>query len=280
MNYISSILSQTVTAWNEHEAPRLGAALAFYTMLSLAPLVVLAIAILASVVGDSRAQNQLLGQVQGMIGAQGSEAVKEMIEHGQRSSSGAVASVFGGFTLLLGASGVFGELRAALNKMWDVELQSAGGLWGMIKQRFFSFGMVLAVGFLLLVSLLISAALAAVGRFSDGLLPVSGFVLNSVDFAVSFGAIVVLFALIFMYVPATKVARRNVWIGATVTAWLFTIGKFFISLYLGKVAIGSAYGAAGSLIVVIVGVYYSAMIFLFGAEFTHVLDSSGHRQNK
>jgi membrane protein len=270
MNYkaIWSLLSRTFSAWNEHEAPRLGAALAFYTLLSLAPLVILAIAIAALIFGHATAQGQLLGQVESMIGRQGSEAVKGMIEHAQEPASGAFASIIGVITLLFGASGVFGELRSALNRMWDVKPKSEGGLWGTIKQRFFSFGMVFAVGFLLLVSLVISAALAALGKFFGGLLPVPDFVLSAINFVVSLAGVAVLFALIFRYVPEIKVPWRRIWIGATVTALLFTIGKFLIGLYLGKAAVGSAYGAAGSLVVIIVWVYYSAMIFLFGAEFT------------
>jgi membrane protein len=182
-------------------------------------------------------------------------------------------------TLLFGASGVFGELRSALNKMWDVKPESEGGVWRTIKQHFFSFGMVLAVGFLLLVSLVISAALAALGKFFDGFLPLPEFALSAINFVVSLVGTAVLFALIFRYVPETKIAWKDVWIGATVTALLFTIGEFLVGLYLGKAAVGSAYGAAGSLVVVIVWVYYSAMIFLFGAEFTHGLDSGGHGQN-
>ena len=273
------MLSQTFSAWNEHEGPRLGAALAFYTILSLAPLVILVIALVALIFGHSTAQDQLLGQVDSMIGHQGSEAVKGMIEHAQEPASGTFASIIGVITLLFGASGVFGELRSALNKMWDVRIDSGGGVWGTIKQRFFSFGMVLAVGFLLLVSLVISAALAALGKFFGGFLPMPEFVLSAINFMVSLAGTAVLFALIFRYVPETKIAWKEVWIGATVTALLFTIGKFLIGLYLGKAAVGSAYGAAGSLIVVIVWVYYSAMIFLFGAEFTHVLESGGQGQN-
>jgi membrane protein len=276
---IWSMLSQTFSAWNEHEAPRLGAALAFYTILSLAPLVILVIALVALVFGHSTAQDQLLGQVDSMIGHQGSEAVKGMIEHAQEPASGTFASIIGVITLLFGASGVFGELRSALNKMWDVKIDSGGGVWGTIKQRFFSFGMVLAVGFLLLVSLVISVALAALGKFFGGFLPMPEFMLSAINFMVSLAGTAVLFALIFRYVPGTKIDWNAVWIGATVTALLFTIGKFLIGLYLGKAAVGSAYGAAGSLIVVIVWVYYSAMIFLFGAEFTHVLESGGHGQN-
>lgn len=281
MNYktIRSILSQTFSAWNEHEAPRLGAALAFYTILSLAPLVILVIAIVALIFGDSTAQNQLLGQAESMIGHEGSAVVKGMIEHAQKPATGTFASIIGVITLLFGASGVFGELRSALNEMWDVQSQSEGGVWGTIKRRFFSFGMVLAVGFLLLVSLVISTALAMLGKFFGGFLPMPEFALSAINFVVSLAGIAVLFALIFRYVPGTKIAWKNVCIGATITALLFTIGKFLIGLYLGKASVGSAYGAAGSLVVVIVWVYYSAMIFLFGAEFTHVLDSGGHRQN-
>ena len=276
---IWSLLHQTVSDWNAHEAPRLGAALAFYTILSLAPLVILVVAIAALVFGHSTAQSQLLGQVESMIGRQGSEAVKGMIEHAQEPASGAFASIIGVITLLFGASGVFGELQDALNKMWNVKPRDEGGVWTTIKQRFFSFGMVLAVGFLLLVSLAISAALSAFGKFFSGLLPMPEFVLGAVNFVVSLAGVTVLFALIFRYVPEMKVPWREVWIGATATAVLFTIGKLLIGLYLGKAAVGSAYGAAGSLVVVIVWVYYSAIIFFFGAEFTHVLDASRHAKN-
>jgi membrane protein len=276
MNYrtVWSIFRQTFSAWDEHEAPRWSAALAFYTILSLAPLVILMVAIVALILGHSTGQSQLLRQVESMVGHRGSEAVKGMIEHAQKPASGIVASIIGVITLLFGASGVFNELRSALNKIWDIQHESEGGVGGTIRQRFFSFGMVLGVGFLLLVSLAISAALAALGKFLGGLLSIPVFVLTAINFVVSLAGVAVLFALIFRYVPETKTAWRNVWIGASVTALLFTIGKSLIGLYLGKAAVGSAYGAAGSLIVVIVWVYYSAMIFLFGAEFTHVLDSS------
>ncbi len=282
MNYptIWSMLTRTSAEWNRHEAPRLGAALAFYSILSLAPLVVLALAIVSLIFGNSTAQTQLLDQVRGMIGEQGSQAVKDMIEHGQKPASSAIASIVGGITLLFGASGVFGELRSALNRMWDVQPESEGGFWSTIKQRVFSFTLVLAVGFLLLVSLLLSVALAALSKFFAAVLPLPGFVLNTINLAVSLAGVAVLFALMFRFVPATKIAWRSIWIGATVTAVLFTMGKFLIGLYLGKAAVGSAYGAAGSLVVVIVWVYYSAMIFLFGAEFTQVLDSAAPAQPK
>jgi membrane protein len=265
-----SILSRTFSSWNDHEAPRLGAALAFYTILSLAPLVILVTAVVALAFGRSAAQDQIISQVGSMIGRDGAEAVRTMIQHADKPSSGALASIIGVITLLFGASGVFGELRSALNKIWDVKPENTSGVMGMIKDRFFSFGMVLAIGFLLLVSLVLSAALAAMGKFFGGLLPVPQMLLSVVNFLVSFVAIAVLFALIFKYVPDTKIAWNQVWVGSFATALLFAIGKSLIGLYLGKAAVGSAYGAAGSLIVIIVWVYYSSQIFFFGAELTHV----------
>ena len=275
MNYSNlwAALRETFSAWSDHEAPRLGAALAFYTILSLAPLLILTIAVVALVFGHSTAQDQIIGQVEGMIGHDGGIAVRDMIERAAaKPASGTFASIVGVITLLFGASGVFGELRAALNKMWDVKPDTGGGIRGTIQQRFFSFGMVLGVGFLLLVSLVLSAGLATLGKFFGEILPFPEFVLSGINFVVSLTGIAFLFALIFRYVPETKIAWKDVWFGASATAFFFAIGKYLIGLYLGKAAVGSAYGAAGSLVVVIVWVYYSAMIFLFGAEFTHVLE--------
>ncbi len=192
-----STLLQTFWAWTGHEAPRLGAALAFYTILSLAPLMILIIAVVALVFGHSAALDQIVSQVQGMTGPDGAKAVRAMIEHAQKPVSGTFASIIGLITLLFGASGVFGELRSALNKIWEVKPETSSGILGMIRVRFLSFGMVLAVGFLLLVSLIISAALAALGKFFGGLLPMPEFVLSGINFAVSLVAIAVLFALIF-----------------------------------------------------------------------------------
>lgn len=271
-NHVWSVVRKTFSAWSDHEASRLGAALAFYSILSLAPLMLLAVAIVAMVVGHSTAQDQIIGQVEGMIGKEGGNAVRGMIEHAQQPASSTFASIVGVITVLFGASGVFGELRASLNTIWDVKPAPGGGIWTTVKQRFFSFGMVLAVGFLLLVSLVLSATLAAFGKFFDGILPLPEFVLSGINFAVSLAGIAFLFALIFKYVPERKIAWKDVWVGAITAAFFFTLGKYLIGLYLGKAAVGSAYGAAGSLIVVIVWVYYSSMIFLFGAEFTHVLE--------
>lgn len=281
MNYkmVWSILRETFSAWNEHEAPRLGASLAFYTILSLAPLVLILMAIVAMIFGHSSAQSRLLDEVESMIGHQGSEAVKGMIEQAQKPAAATFASIIAAITLLLGAAGVFGELRWALSRMWDVNREIQVGLWATIKQRLFSFGMVLATGFLLLVSLVISAALAALGKFFGDFLPMPEFLLSAINSVVSLAGIIVLFALIYRYVPDAKIRWKDIWIGAAVTAFLFTIGRSLLALYLGKAAVGSPYGAGGALIVVIVWVYYSAMIFLFGAEFTHVLNSGRYSQN-
>ena len=262
-------LKQTFSAWNGHEVPRLGAALSFYMMLSLAPLVILVIAIASVAFGHPAAQDEIIRQVQGIMGAEGAKAVETIIEHGQ-NPTGVFASVIGAITLLVGASGAFSELQSGLNKIWDVQPKAGSGVASLIKARLFSFGMVLGVGFLLLVSLVISAGLAALGKIFDEILPMPELVMHMIDFVVSFAGISALFALIFKYVPEAKIAWKDVWEGAIVTALLFTIGKSLIGLYLGKAAVGSAYGAAGSLIVVIVWVYYSAMIFFFGAEFVHV----------
>lgn len=272
-----SILRQTFWAWNAHDAPRLGAALAFYTILSMAPLVILVVAVAAVIFGRTTAQDQLLQQVRDLIGLQGAEMVRTTIEHARQPSSGIFASAVGILTLFFGASGVFLELRSALNTIWEVKPIEDVSLMGIIKQRFFSFGLVLAIGFLLLVSLVVSAILAALGAFFGDILPMSESVLGTINFLLSFIAIAILFALIFRYVPDKRIEWREVWLGALATAFLFTVGKSLIGLYLGKASVGSAYGAAGSLMVVIVWVYYSSQIFFFGAEFTHTLAKQRER---
>ena len=249
----------------------MGAALAFYTILSMAPLVILVVALVAMAFGHSTAQDQILDEVRALIGKAGAEAVKNTIEHAQEPAAGFLATAVGVVTLFFGASGVFMELRSALNTIWEVKPAGEIGFVGLVKERFFSFGMVLAIGFLLLVSLVFSAGLAAAGLFFGDLLPMPEAVLSLFNFLVSFAAIAILFALIFRYVPDKTIAWREVRLGAMATAFLFTIGKALIGLYLGKASVGSAYGAAGSLIVVIVWVYYSSQIFFFGAEFTHQL---------
>jgi membrane protein len=265
-----SLLKKTYGNWSNHHAPRLGASVAFYTLLSFAPLLVLTVAVVALVFDKQRAQSGLIDQARQMIGDRGADTVKALFSTAQKPASGLMASIIAFITLLFGASGVFAELRDALNIIWDAEPADKSGLVGMIKDRLFSFGMVLSVGFLLLVSLIISAGLAVVGTFFSHLLPLPAFVFAAINFVVSFIVIAVLFALLFKFVPARHIPWRDVWVGAIGTAILFTLGKFLLGFYLGKASVGSAYGAAGSLVAVIVWVYYSAQIFFFGAEFTRV----------
>jgi len=263
-------LRQTVSSWLGHEGPRLAASLSLYSLLSLAPLVILTIAITSLVFGQSAAQEALVDEVRDLMGGEGARTVQTVIEHGKEPHAGSIASVIGIIILLAGASSVFGELQSALNKIWDVPQSGDAGLLSLIKSRLVSFALVLGFGFLLLVSLVFSAALAAFGRLFSDHLSLSAQLLAATNALVSFIGIFVLIALILKYVPDVRLRWRDVWPGALATALLFTIGKALLGLYLGKAAVGSAYGAAGSLIVVILWVYYSAMIFYFGAEFTRI----------
>jgi len=264
------MLKETFNNWSDHHATRLGAAVAFYTLLSFAPLLILLAALAALVFSKETAQNGLIDQARQTIGDRGADTVKSMLSNAQKPSSGVFASIVAFATLLFGASGVFTELQDALNTIWDATPKNASGIMGLLKQRLFSFGMVLSVGFVLLASLLVSAGLALVGKFFSGLIPLPAPVFEAINFVVSFAVITVLFGLMFKYVPAIHISWRNVWTGAVGTALLFAIGKLLLGLYLGKASVGSAYGAAGSLVAMIVWVYYSAQIFFFGAEFTRV----------
>jgi len=268
-NWIS-LAKQTASKWSDHKAPRLGASVAFYSLLSFAPLLVLIAAMAALVFDRNTTQNAIMEQARQMIGDRGADTVKSLLTSAQKPSSGVFASVVAFITLLFGASGVFSELRDALNTIWDAQPEEESGWRGMLKQKLFSFGMVLSVGFILLVSLILSAGLAVIGKFFGQLVPMPVPVLEGINFLVSLVVITVLFALLFKYVPARSISWRDVRVGAVLTAVLFTIGKFLLGLYLGKAGVGSAYGAAGSLVAVIVWVYYSAQIFFFGAEFTRV----------
>jgi membrane protein len=262
-----------VKSWNEFsedQAPRLGAALAYYTVLSLAPLLILMIAIAALVFGKEAATGQLFGEIQNMVGKEGAEAIQQMIAGSDKPATGIIASIIGFATLIFGASSVAGELKAALNIIWDRPADSGEGIVGMVTQRSKALGVVLGCGFLLLVSLAVSSMIAAAGTFFTGLLPIPEFVMQAVMFVVSVLVITGVFAVLFKYLPDVNVQWHDVFIGAAFTAVLFTIGKFVIGMYLGKASFGSTYGAAGSLVIVLVWVYYSAQIFFFGAEFTQV----------
>jgi membrane protein len=239
-------------------------------MLSMAPLLVVCIAIAGLVFEPKAAQDQIAYQIQNVVGPQGADTIQLLLKHAGPRAQGVTAAVIGFLVLLFGASGVFGELRDSLNLVWGVPSNSSSGLMGLIKYRFFSFAMVLGVGFLLLVSLVLSAAVAAAGKFFASYLPASEILLHFGSLIFSFVIITVLFALLYKLVPDVRIEWQDVWIGAAVTSLLFSVGKFLIGLYLGKASVGSAYGAAGSFVVFMVWVYYSAQIFFMGAEFTHV----------
>ncbi len=267
---LTSLFSKSFDDWSRHNAPRMGAALAFYTVASISPLVILVLGIASLVFNKNAAEAHLLDEVQSLVGPQAKESVQTILIHSHRTSSGVLSTIVGVIVLFLGASGVFQELRQGLNNIWESEAKLVSGIWGMLRERVLSFGMVLSLGFVLIVSLVVSAALAAVGTYFSGLLPVPPFVLEIINFVVSFVGIAFLFACILKYVPAAPVAWRDVRVGAIVTAFLFVLGKWALGIYLGKSSPGSTFGAAGSLVVLVSWVYYSAQIFYFGAEFTHV----------
>jgi len=269
MKRVLALLKESYEKWSEHQAPRLGAAVAFYSVLSFAPLLVMITAVIAIVFGEQSAQHELIHVARQWIGDKGAETVQSLLKNTQKPASGIFATVVAFLTLLFGASGVFSELHDALNVIWEVPPKTNAGGLALIKDKLFSFGMVLSVGFLLLVSLVLSAAMAYIGRYFGGIVPLPPPILEALNFVVSLAVITGLFALMFKYVPNAEVSWRNVAVGAVGTALLFTVGKFLLGLYLGKAGVGSPYGAAGSLVAVVVWIYYSAQIFFFGAEFTH-----------
>jgi membrane protein len=262
------LIKQTVKEWAEDKVPRLGAALAYYTMFSLAPLLIIAIAIAGFVFGEEAARGRVTQELGSLINDDAAAMVEELILNARRPGAGIAATVVGVVTLLFGASGVIGQLKDSMNTIWEVAPKPGRGLKGLIKDRFLSLAMVLGIGFLLLASLLLSAALDAFSEFVFG--DQAGFGLRALNFIVSFAVITLLFAVIYKVLPDVKIAWRDVWIGAVVTALLFNVGKYLIGVYLARSTTASIFGAAGSLILVLLWIYYSSQILFFGAEFTQV----------
>lgn len=270
---LAQLLRETVDEWTEDRAPQLAAALAYYMAFSLAPLMVIAIAGAGLVFGQDAAQHRVFAQISELLGDEGARQIQEMIVAAGRTSAGIVATVVGGVTLLLGASGVFGQLQDALNAIWEVQPRPGRGVLGAIRQRFFSFTMVLGSAFLLLVSLVVGAVIAGLGeRLLHGREGVE-LLLQVFNAVVGLGVATVLFGLIFKVVPDVEVRWRDVWVGAFFTAALFSIGRLALGWYLGRGSFGSSFGAAGSLVIVLFWIYYSAQILFFGAEFTQVYAS-------
>ncbi|MBF0408448.1 MAG: YihY/virulence factor BrkB family protein [Candidatus Riflebacteria bacterium] len=274
---IWSLLNQTFVKWYEDKAPRLGAALAYYTVFSLAPLLIIVIAIAAfafSALGQQGAhsiiQNHIIAQIRELIGQQGGELVLTLLQASEKPSTGIPATIFGVVSLLFGALGVFGELQNSLDTIWEVKSKPGAGFSGVLQSRLLSFTLVLGTGFLLLVSVVLSAGLAAMEEPLNGLLPLPMLVMQFLNIGFSFLVITAVFALLFKYLSSARVAWGDVWIGAVATALLFTVGKFLIGFYLGRSGAPSAYGAEEGLVILLAWIYYSAQIFFLGAEFTKV----------
>jgi len=263
------LIRQTIDEWQQDEAPRMGASLAYYSLFSLAPLLVIVIFIIGFVYqGDTVGHIQR--QIQSLVGADGAKTIAAAIHNAGTLGHGIVATIVSFVVLSLGATGVFSELHTSMNKIWKVRRRQYGFILGVLKDKFASFTMVLGIAFLLLVSMIVSAVLSAVTAYFSYLLPGADFLWHIADLVVSFGVVTLLFAMLFRYVPDERVTWRDVWIGAAATALLFDIGKLLIGFYIGKTSVGSMFGAAGSVVVILAWVYYSSQLVFLGAEFTHV----------
>jgi membrane protein len=255
--------------WLEDRAMRFSAALAYYAIFAMAPLVIIAISVAGLLFGQQAARGQIFEQIAWLVGAKGAVEIQSIIEASSNTPKSLFATMIAVVTLLVGASGVFGQLKDALNSIWGVQLKPGAGFSATIKEYVLSFSMVLAVGFLLIISLLASTVLHAINNYMTGLLPLPSFV-GPVAGIISIVLLAVLFALIYKVLPDVEIGWRDVWIGAGVTSIFFTLGKGLIGLYLGTSSIASSFGGAGALILILVWIYYSTTIFLFGAEFTKV----------
>ena len=266
-----TLIKQTASSFSDDRGSSMGAAIAYYTMFSIAPLLFIVIMVAGLVFGEEAARGEIFSQLAGLMGRQGASAVQTMVESVREPAKGILGTIVGVAALLLGATTVFAELQSALDQIWRAPARAKlSGMWKLLRTRLLSFGLILGIGFLLIVSLVASAALAALGKWWGPMLGGWEVLAQLLNFALSFALFTLAFALIYKLMPRVKIEWHDVWIGALVTAALFTIGKFLIGLYIGKSAIASGFGAAGSVVVVVVWVYYSAQIFLFGAEFTWV----------
>ena len=269
---IRYLMTESFESWSKHKAPRLGASLAFYTLLSLTPLLLVVVAVVGLVFGHTTAQHEVVKQVQMLVGTQGAEAIDALLKGSKSSAQGIIATAVGLITLLFSASGVMIELRDALNTIWEIPTKSVAGIRSKIftytRDRLLSFAMVLSVGFLLVVSLAISSWIAALGVISASILPSTEALLHIGNLLISFLLISGVFAAIYKVMPDVRLEWRDVVFGGAVTSFLFTVGKFVLGMYLGKASIASSYGAFASIVVLVIWVYYSGQIFFFGAEFT------------
>jgi membrane protein len=266
-------------AWSDDYAPSMGAAISYYTVFSIAPLLVIVIAVAGAFFGREAVQGMIAAQLSGLIGQQGADLVQGLVAAASDTDKGLVAGLISAFVLLVGATTVFAELQSALDRIWHIPPpEKPQGIWSILRARLLSFGLILGLVFLLMVSLAVGAAVAAIGTFTAQLMPGSEALLQLLNLAVSLGIITLLFAMIFKLMPSTTIVWRDVWVGAFTTAVLFEVGKFLIGLYIGKSSMTESFAAAGSLVVLLAWVYYAAQIFLLGAEFTRVYaDDHGSR---
>jgi membrane protein len=275
LSNLPTLLKLSYQDWKEDKASRLSAALAYYTIFSLAPMLLIILAVTSIFWSRDAVQTQVLNQIEGLVGAEGRSFIADLLTSASSPTKGILGTIIGVVTLIFGALGVFNELHNALNTIWEVEEEETEsgfieGIKKIIFGRLLSFGMILGIGFLLLVSLVISAGLSAVQESVGNAIPLSEILLQILDLIISIGVITVLFALIFKFLPDAEIAWRDVWLGAFVTALLFSLAKLLIGIYLGNSSVGSSFGAAGSLVLLLLWIYYSAQILLFGAEFTQV----------
>ena len=259
------------SAWSDDYAPSMGAALSYYSVFSMAPLLVIVISIAGLAFGPEAARGEVFGQLRGLMGDESAKAIEGLLESVSTPSRGIVSALIGGVVLLIGATTVFGELQDALDRIWRAPARDrSGGLWGLVRSRLLSFGMILGIAFLLMVSLVLSAGISALGHWLSNAFIGWELLLQAVNLVIGFAMTTGVFAMIYKLMPRVVVRWHDVWLGAATTALLFTVGRFLIGLYIGKSGIASGFGAAGSIAIVFVWVYYSSQIFLLGAEFTWV----------
>lgn len=260
-----------VTAWLDDFAPSMGAAIAYYTIFSLAPMLVIAIAVAGMIFGHDAAQGEIVGQIQGVVGVEGAMAVQGLLKSVSEPRDGIIAAGLGIVTLVIGATAVFAELQSALDRIWHIPAAPRdSGIWLLIRKRLLSFGLILGLGFMLIISLVASAGLAALGKWWGSWFIGWEILLQVLNFAISFAVFTGLFSVIYKYLPSVRLAWHDVRAGAVATTILFIIGKYLIGLYLGRAGMTSGFGAAGSFALLLAWIYYSAQIFLLGAEFTWV----------
>jgi len=279
---VFDLCRKSVNAWIDDYAPSMGAAIAYYTMFSLAPLLVIVIAVAGAVFGQEAVQGEIAAQLTGLIGREGALAVQGLVRSASEPDRGLIAGSVGLVLLIVGATTVFAELQSALDRVWHVpEREKPQGVWAVLRARLLSFGLILTLAFLLMVSLVVSASVAALGSWAGTLMAGAETLFFLLNFVVSLAILTTLFAMIFKFMPSVPIGWRDVWIGALVTAVLFEIGKFAIGLYLGKSSVTESFAAAGSLVVLLAWVYYAAQVFLLGAEFTKVhADAHGNRSGE